>query len=79
MDTVHLEISGMSCGHCVARVQKTLAGTPGVEGASVMIGAADVRYDASRIAPGAIASAVADAGYATRVGGNSPHAGEGAA
>ena len=63
MDTMKLHIQGMSCGHCTARVKKALAGLEGVQVDKVEIGAADVRYDSSRVTPESIRQAVEDAGY----------------
>ncbi len=34
-DTIELDVSGMSCGSCAARVQRTLDGQPGVSEALV--------------------------------------------
>lgn len=69
MDRTSLQISGMSCGHCVGSVEKALKTLDGIEGASVTIGAADVTYDASRVTPADIARTVSDAGYAATVSG----------
>lgn len=35
--TTQLKISGMSCGHCVAAVTKSLKGVPGVESVEVTL------------------------------------------
>lgn len=62
-----LKVEGMSCGHCVGRVQKALADTPGVLEASVDLeqGSAKIRaiadIDAARLI-----SAVEKAGYSAR-------------
>lgn len=37
---VTIPITGMSCGHCVARVKQALQGVPGVADAQVEIGSA---------------------------------------
>jgi copper chaperone len=66
MERLVLEIEGMSCGHCVARVKQTLAATPGVQVSDVSIGTVSVTYDASATSPGQIASAVSAAGYPAR-------------
>jgi copper chaperone CopZ len=67
MDRMLLEISGMSCGHCVATVKQTLAAMPGVHVDDVNIGSATITYDASKTRAEAIASAVSEAGYPARV------------
>lgn len=36
-ERVTLAITGMTCGHCVAAVKKTLAAVPGVEGVEVTL------------------------------------------
>jgi copper chaperone len=63
METLALKIGGMSCGHCVARVEKALGKLEGVQVDKVGIGTAEVRYDASRIAPERIRQTVEDLGY----------------
>ena len=45
MDTVKLNISGMSCGHCVARVRSALAAVPGVTVTSVAVGLATLELE----------------------------------
>ena len=66
MERLVLEIEGMSCGHCVARVKQTLAATPGVQVSDVSIGTVSLTYDASATTPAQIASAVSTAGYPAR-------------
>lgn len=60
---LHLDISGMSCGHCVMAVTKGLKQVDGVEVRNVAIGAADLSYDDAKTSPAVIAKAVEDAGY----------------
>lgn len=59
-----LEITGMNCASCVARVEKALANVPGVEEASVNFAThvGTVRH-ASALDPGELVSAVASSGY----------------
>jgi copper chaperone CopZ len=66
MQKIHLTIEGMSCGHCVARVRRTLEAMDGVRVTSVDIGTADAEIDPQRIEPEALARAVSDAGYTAR-------------
>ena len=66
MKELNIAISGMSCGHCVARVTKSLQAL-GVTVESVDIGSAKVAYDPGVISPGAITQAVASAGYPAQV------------
>jgi copper chaperone CopZ len=63
MQPLHLTIAGMSCGHCVARVSKTLQALEGLEVDDVRIGTADVRFDPNRRSIEDILEAVRDAGY----------------
>lgn len=62
-----LEISGMTCGHCVARVTSALKSVAGVEVENVTTGSAKLAYDPSRATPVQIVQAVADAGYAANL------------
>ena len=65
-DRVDLAISGMSCASCAARVEKALAGVEGVDDCAVNFATetATVHYDAERVSPAAMRTAVADLGYA---------------
>lgn len=45
--TVALRIQGMSCGHCVAAVERALRATAGVSGVSVQVGRAEFDVAAS--------------------------------
>jgi len=47
MKTTKIKIQGMTCLHCVNRVQQALAGVPGVQRADVVIGEATVTHEAS--------------------------------
>jgi copper chaperone CopZ len=69
MTNVTLAISGMSCGHCVKRVQQALTGTPGVAKATVTLepGQARVEFDESAATPEQLAAVVTTAGYAASV------------
>jgi copper chaperone len=64
MTKLTMEITGMSCGHCVSAVTRTLKGLDGVEVGQVEIGSAAVEYDPSRLTPAQIAQAITDEGYA---------------
>ena len=63
MKTLTLAIDGMSCGHCVARVAKSLGAMDGLEVEAVRIGAAELRYDPERSSVDDILEAIRDAGY----------------
>lgn len=66
MSTVNLQIDGMSCGHCVARVTKTLAKVNGITVEQVDIGSARLSV-ADPSAQAAALAALHDAGYEARV------------
>src|SRR5258706_9359593 len=69
-DVAHLrlEITGMTCASCVRRVERALAGVPGVAGATVNLAAesADVTLG-QPVEAGALIAAVQDAGYQAAV------------
>jgi len=67
MNTLKLTIDGMSCHHCLNRVQKALAAVPNVQITSVQIGQATLQYDPTEHAPEAIAEAVSKTGYRAQV------------
>ncbi|MGE5507317.1 MAG: heavy metal translocating P-type ATPase [Chitinophagales bacterium] len=63
-----LKIGGMSCAACAVRVEKTLAGVPGVAEAAVNFAMerATVAYDPAKVEPGQLKKAVEEAGYEVR-------------
>ena len=63
METMNLKIDGMSCGHCVARVEKALKKLEGVHVRKVQVGSADIVYDPERTPFSRIREALDDAGY----------------
>jgi copper chaperone len=69
MEDLTLQIDGMSCGHCVARVKKALSNLDGVDVRNVEVGSAEMSYDPSRISPDQVLEAVDAAGYEPRVAG----------
>ncbi len=63
-----LEITGMTCASCVRRVERALAGVPGVTAATVNLAAESADIALGRPAdPAALIAAVADAGYQAAV------------
>ncbi len=66
-DATVLEIGGMTCASCVARVERALRQVPGVELASVNLatGTAEVRARVD-LEPAALVEAVAQVGYTVR-------------
>lgn len=71
MTSVTLTITGMTCSHCVTKVEEALKGAQGVYGASVDLehGGAEVDYDAGRATLEDLMAGVEIAGYqAARAG-----------
>lgn len=68
MEQLALKIDGMSCGHCVARVQKALAKVEGVHVDQVEVGSARVSYQPDRVSLQRIREAVEDAGFEVQRG-----------
>jgi Cu+-exporting ATPase len=65
---VHLAIEGMTCASCVGRVEKALAGVPGVMSASVNLATERATVQASAgVDPQALIAAVERAGYAAHL------------
>ncbi len=60
-----LEVRGMTCAACQARVQRVLERTPGVERASVnlMMGNAAVRFDPATVGPDDLVARIRATGY----------------
>lgn len=63
MKQLKLEVSGMSCGHCVGAVREALAAVPGVKVDEVNIGSAKVTFDETKSTVSDLVDAVSDAGY----------------
>ena len=67
MKTMRLAIDGMSCGHCVQHVTKTLASIEGTKVQDVAVGSAGVGFDPEKTTQQAILHALVEAGYPARV------------
>lgn len=67
MEDLTLQIEGMSCRHCVTRVEKALIGLDGVEVRSVEVGSAELGYDPALVSPSSILEAVDAVGFEPRV------------
>ncbi len=60
----HFNVTGMSCGSCVARIEQVLAGQDGVDDASVDLESGEARVGVSSAASiDDLIAAVAEAGY----------------
>lgn len=68
MNDIQLTVTGMTCGGCVASVQKVLSALPGVQTVEVTLtpGQAHVVYDPARVDRDALIKAVVDAGFGAR-------------
>ena len=64
MTKLTLDITGMTCGHCIAAVSRTLKAIDGVQVDDVKIGSATVEFDASKVSADALSKAVTEEGYA---------------
>ncbi len=58
-------VEGMSCGGCVASVERAVTALPGIEAVSVMLAEkqATVRFDDAKVDAATIRAAIEDAGY----------------
>jgi copper chaperone len=65
METVTLNVEGMTCGGCVASVTRVLKAVPGVTDVEVGLGthAARVTFDPSRTQVTELTSAIEGAGF----------------
>ena len=71
MATIKLRITGMTCGHCQAKVEKALKGVSGVYTAVVDLpdGEAEVDFDDDHVTTDALLGAVTRAGYGAKLAG----------
>lgn len=70
MASIKLTVTGMTCDHCVAKVEKALNEVDGVWGVFVELdgGTAEVDFDDAKAAPDRLTEAVKAAGYEATVG-----------
>jgi len=64
MKHLQLNITGMTCDHCVAGVRNALSQLTGIESAAVAVGSADVRFDEAACTTAQMVKAVEAAGFA---------------
>ena len=71
MATVKLRVTGMTCSHCQAKVEKALKGVTGVYAAIVDLpdGAAEVDFNDDAITTAQLIGAVEHAGYGAKLAG----------
>ena len=65
MESITLQVKGMTCGGCVASVQRVLRDLEGVTRAEVSLaaGEAKVDYEPSRLQASDLEAAIEDAGF----------------
>ncbi|HEX5438898.1 MAG TPA: heavy metal-associated domain-containing protein [Gemmatimonadaceae bacterium] len=66
MEQLQLDISGMSCEHCVRAVRGALERMQGVRVDRVEVGSATVHYDPHSATPEQIVDAINDEGYSAQ-------------
>jgi len=71
MANVKLRVSGMTCSHCQAKVEKALKAVIGVYSAVIDLpdGEAEVDFDDDSVTTDQLVAAVAQAGYGAKVAG----------
>ncbi|HEV8509840.1 MAG TPA: heavy-metal-associated domain-containing protein [Gemmatimonadales bacterium] len=71
MANVKLRVTGMTCGHCQAKVEKALKSVSGVYSAVVELpnGAAQVDFDDDRLTTAQLIAAVQQTGYGAKLAG----------
>jgi len=71
MANVKLRVTGMSCGHCQAKVERALKSTAGVYSAVVDLGSgeADIDFEDDSVTTGQLVAAVEHAGYKAKLAG----------
>lgn len=62
-DRINLAIKGMSCGHCVGRVDKALSEVGGVDSVKVSLDDARAEVEGTGVDLDALIKAVTEAGY----------------
>jgi copper chaperone len=71
MANVKLRVTGMTCGHCQAKVEKALKGINGVYSAIVDLpdGQAEIDFNDDQVTTEQLLSAVTKAGYVAKIAG----------
>lgn len=71
MANVKLRVTGMTCGHCQAKVEKALKSVSGVYTAVIDLpdGEAEVDFDDDSVTTEQLIAAVARAGYGAKIAG----------
>lgn len=70
MNTIDLEVQGMSCGSCINHVTQALKPIPGITDVAVDLASGHVRVTGARdVDPQRLVSALGDAGYPAKLAG----------
>ena len=71
MANIKLRVTGMTCGHCQAKVERALRGTRGVYSAFVDLqsGEAEIDFEDDTVTTGQLVAAVQQAGYGAKLAG----------
>jgi len=71
MANVKLRVTGMTCGHCQAKVEKALKGIAGVYSAIIDLpdGEAEIDFNDDQVTTEQMVAAIAKAGYVAKVAG----------
>ena len=71
MANLKLRVTGMTCGHCQAKVEKALRGITGVYSAIVDLpdGEAEIDFNDDQVTTEQLLAAVTKAGYAAKIAG----------
>ena len=71
MANVKLRVTGMTCGHCQAKVEQALKGITGVYSAIVDLpdGQAEVDFDDDSVTTAQLVAAIVKAGYSATLAG----------
>lgn len=64
---LNLNVSGMTCGHCVSAVKQAVGAVPGAGEVAVDLARGEVRVDGNPD-PGAVRAAITEKGYEVRAG-----------
>lgn len=71
MANIKLRVTGMTCGHCQAKVEKALKGINGVYSAIVDLpdGEAEIDFNDDQVTTDQLVAAVGKAGYNAKIAG----------
>lgn len=71
MANIKLRVTGMTCGHCQAKVEKALRGLNGVYSAIVDLpdGEAEIDFNDDSVTTEQLVAAITKAGYSAKIAG----------